>query len=76
MTKAEELKAQGCLNKAADDEPIFVLRAQDRFAPGIVREWARRAGDEGTSNEKVDAAYDLASQMEEWAKANGSKTPD
>jgi hypothetical protein len=28
-----------CLAKVGDDEPIFVLRAQDRFAPTVVRVW-------------------------------------
>jgi hypothetical protein len=30
-----------CLQKVSDDEPIFVLRAQDRLAPALVRQWAR-----------------------------------
>src|ERR1700730_449746 len=33
-------KGEGCLGKAADDEPVFILRAQDIFAPDLVREWA------------------------------------
>jgi hypothetical protein len=28
-----------CLAKVGDDEPIFVLRAQDAFAPIVVRVW-------------------------------------
>lgn len=43
-TKSEELKAaaqgRGCLGRAADDEPLFVLRAQDKSAPYVVRHWA------------------------------------
>lgn len=41
-TKREELvNASGCLGKAHDDEPIFILRAHDLLAPFIVRQWAR-----------------------------------
>jgi|SRR6185437_1933614 len=39
LTEAAEGK--GCLGKAADDEPIFILRAQDRFAAPLVRQWAK-----------------------------------
>lgn len=39
--KIDELNnPDGCLGKAADDEPIFVLRANDPCAPAIVRRWA------------------------------------
>lgn len=39
MQKLEELK-HGCMAKAADDELVFVLRAQDVFAPQVVEAWA------------------------------------
>jgi hypothetical protein len=65
-----------CLQKAAEDEPIFVLRAQDTLAPELVREWADRAEDAGTPSEKVEEARDLARQMEDWQAANTSKVPD
>ncbi len=56
-------KEQGdsCYEKAAPDEPIFVLRAQDFLAPEIVREWAYRAA--------VD-------RMEDWQIAHKRKVPD
>lgn len=28
-----------CLNKAASDEPVFVLRAKDKFAAIAIRHW-------------------------------------
>ena len=31
------------LAKVADDEPIFVLRAQDTFAPGMIRALGRES---------------------------------
>jgi hypothetical protein len=62
-----------CLEKAADDEPIFVLRGQDRIAPKTVRQWAENAKALGSPPEKVDVAL----AMEEWQKRTGiAKTPD
>jgi hypothetical protein len=55
-----------CLQKAAEDEPIFVLRAQDRLAPEIVRQWADRAREFGCPEPKVQEAYSLAARMEQW----------
>ncbi len=71
-------KEQGdsCYEKAAPDEPIFVLRAQDMLAPEIVREWAYRAAVEGSPREKVDEARRLADRMEDWQIAHKRKVPD
>lgn len=38
-TKAEAL-VSGCLADAADDEPVFTLRATDPRAPEAIRYWA------------------------------------
>jgi len=41
MTKEQEIATElSCLNKAKDDEPIFVLRANDLLAPIVVSCWA------------------------------------
>jgi len=41
VIKRNELaNPNSCLNKAADDEPLFVFRANDPLAPQLVREWA------------------------------------
>lgn len=63
-----------CLQKAADDEPIFVLRAQDLSAPKVVRFWAEQYkadrnfdGDFcGPRLAKYDEAMALADRMEKW----------
>jgi hypothetical protein len=66
-----------CLKNAADDEPIFVLRAQDNMAPDTVRVWARTAQTRGVNPRKVKEAFDIADKMEKWAKENGgAKDPD
>ena len=64
------------LQKARDDEPIFVLVAHDRVAPATVREWARRALALGSPEEKCREAMDCALDMELWQRNNGAKTPD
>ena len=74
-----------CYDKAEADEPIFVLRAKDRYAPDIVRQWADkfelgesiRNSDgrgpqplEGTQKEKWEEAVKVANQMERWRWKN------
>lgn len=73
-TKSEELaraaRGEGCLGKAADDEPLFVLRAQDASAPSIVRQWV--SWNVGTlAPEKREEALALAARMEAWAVSTG-----
>lgn len=77
MLKREEYNdLNSNLNMADKDEPIFILRAQDRLAPELIRSWASRASIHGCSSEKVQEARDLAAKMQEWGKAHGSKFPD
>lgn len=72
-TKREGIK---CYENAADDEPLFVLRAQDVLAPEIVREWAFRAAAAGTPVEKVDEARRAADEMEDYQISHRKKVPD
>lgn len=65
-----------CYDKAAPDEPIFTLRAQDALAPELVREWAYRAKVAGTPDDKVNEARRCADAMEDWQIANTKKVPD
>lgn len=67
----------GCLGKADLDEPLFILRAQDRCAPFAVRAWAERARGAGAAAEKVAEAMEVAQAMETWQELTGrSKWPD
>lgn len=78
MKKLDELH-HGCMAKTADNEPVFVLRAQDCTAPDIVRLWAEtfknlnsvkgkgnRIWRSAKSKEKYSEALTLANMMEEW----------
>ena len=41
MLKRDELARPGsCINRAEDDEPVFVLLGRDAVAPEAVRHWA------------------------------------
>lgn len=57
-----------CLQKAADDEPIFVLRAQDKTAPAIIRKWVKmqQIHNPNPSPAKLNSALALALEMESW----------
>jgi hypothetical protein len=69
-TKREELEmaaqGKGCLGKAAEDEPVFILRAQDKLAAMLVRVWATSAHRCGCPDEKVAEARALAAHMDAW----------
>lgn len=56
-----------CYTKAADDEPIFVLRAKDPFAATLVRQWADMAeADMAQPPEKIAEARKCADDMCLW----------
>lgn len=69
------------------DEPVFVLRAQDQFAPALVEQWAREMDHWAKLNivdvavqsrraQKIREARALAHQMRAWQALNRSKVPD
>ena len=55
-----------CYEKAAQDEPLFVIRAQDRLSSVVVRHWARLAEMNGCPEDKVKDARECADAMERW----------
>jgi hypothetical protein len=74
------LKGEGCLGKAAPDEPVFVLRAQDIYAAMTVRWWAGRllnaashVANRSASHAKAMEALALADEMDKWPNR---KVPD
>ncbi len=54
------------------DEPVFLLRGQDQFAPNLVRLWSAMVQLEGNS-ELAARAYKWADEMERWPV---TKLPD
>jgi hypothetical protein len=70
-TKDEELallaKGEGCLGRAAGDEPIFVLRAKDPAAAVAVRLWVQLVTSFAMHEpEKSREALELADRMVAW----------
>jgi hypothetical protein len=69
MNKADNLRLpNSCLNRAAADEPVFVLRAKDLLAPQTLRHWATMA-DGNHEPEKIAQALREADEMEQWRAA-------
>ena len=70
MLKREELaNPDSYLNRAADDEPVFILRGKDPIAVNAVRHWANEAEFQGRHKpEKIAEARVQADRMEKYAK--------
>jgi len=62
--------------KIPEDEPVFLLRAQDAVAPGVVEAWALAAHSVGADENIVQHAYEHAQLMRKWQAEHGSKVPD
>jgi hypothetical protein len=61
-----------CLVKAADDEPIFVLRARDLTAPDVVAYWCGL----NTANIKTEKMADAQDCVWAMTKFPNRKNPD
>lgn len=59
-----------------EDEPVFLIRAQDVCGPGTVSHWAMMAELFGADPEVVEAARRQAKEMYEWHRKHGHKVPD
>lgn len=65
-TKANPSKYD-CYAEAADDEPLFILRAKDPTAAILVRLWADMQGwKQGGDSYKTLEAKECADQMDKW----------
>ena len=63
-------------NKIGEDEPVFLLRAQDKTAAKVVRYWAAINSVDKVDREIVTKAINHAVAMEKWQKKNGCKKAD
>jgi hypothetical protein len=75
-TKSETLemlaRGEGCLGHAADDEPVFVLRAHDKTFAATIFIWAilqRLLG--STAHAKIGEAEQIAHAGREWQARTG-----
>ncbi len=62
-----------CYDKAGENEPLFVLRAQDQLADLVVRYWADLAQRAGVRQELLSEARKVADEMQQWP---ARKIPD
>lgn len=69
-------RIQDSANLIPTDEPVFLLRAQDKNAPEAVEQWADWAEEDGAAPNIVKAARDHAKAMVKWQEEHGSKVPD
>ncbi len=60
-------------NKIPEDEPVFLLRAQDKVAPMVVEIWSLAAELSGASEDIVEAAFEHADLMRVWQSKNPTK---
>lgn len=65
-------KTDPCIAKAADDEMLFVLRAQDISSPKVILHWMAK-NFETLSDERLRHALESALEMK---KFKGRKNPD
>lgn len=78
LKKVELANPESCLNRAGDFEPVFVLRAHDVCASGVVRVWAldyrkmklSTGGYDARAKAKFREAMTLADQMDAWRSNN------
>jgi hypothetical protein len=68
MIKRDEIEySESCLNKARDDERLFVLLARDPAAPVAIRAWVAerlRLGKNAPGDEQIREAFECAARME------------
>lgn len=68
------------LKKVPPSEPVFILRAQDKFMPKLLKQWALMVQDGGEytpeRQRKVEEAWELAKEVKAWQNVHGCKVPD
>lgn len=68
MRKKDELSnPQSCLNRAGDNEMVFVLLARDAAAPTTIRKWVEerlRLGENHQDDDQIEDALACAVTME------------
>ena len=74
--RSDYMHIQDNTGKIKEDEPVFLLRAKDKLAPGTLRFWANMLEEAKGDPIAIAAARKHAEVMKQWQKENGSKFPD
>jgi hypothetical protein len=64
--REQTMRGEGALGKAHDDEPVFVLRAQDQHAADLVEKWAIWVSLSEQGQIKATEARMIADFMRRW----------
>ena len=62
--------------KIPEDEPVFIVRGQDRAAVSTMLHWCQEAESLGASREIVETVRAWAGVVEDWQREHGDKVPD
>ena len=74
--RADYNRIQDPENKIPKDEPVFLLRGQDKFAPALLLRWAGELRLSGGNPEIARMVEEHAQKMIEWQKSVKVKIPD
>ena len=69
-------RIQDPAGKISEDEPVFLLRAQDKSAPATLRFWAEENNRNGGDIALSELAESHADLMENWQRKHSSKPAD
>lgn len=72
--KDQTLLGEGC-TAIGEDEPVFLVRGQDEFAPHCVLDYAARCEVRGL-DAMASELREFADRMFKWQNANKKKLPD
>ncbi len=59
-----------------EDEPVFLIRGQDRAGPATLRAWVELARAHGAADDILDLVVRHATAMESWQRNRAVKVPD
>ena len=69
-------RIQDPYGKIPHDEPVFLIRGQDRAAPGAVEAWANLAEAMGADPVIIILARNQADMMRDYQESCANKVPD
>jgi hypothetical protein len=75
-TVEQAARGEGCLGRALDDEPVFVLRARDALAVRTIQFWMQELAKIRLNSPKIEQANDDVQKFLHWGGVNGTKFPD
>lgn len=67
---------KGVFHKIPDDEPVFLIRAQDLCSSFVLLSYAKKAEDLGAKDNIIDSVLRQADRMIEWQSTHKCKCPD